>query len=90
MTMALVQAGHAVVAKIGGDSVGPAIGNRHTFVIEALCRKSLVSGLILVSTVATTVASAIASVVVFGRNVGLAGEGIDKIFEFRKDFSRIC
>ena len=51
----------------------------------------------LVATVASTVASslvmiAIASVVIVLviLYVGLAGECIDKIFEFRKDFSRIC
>ena len=84
VTMFVVQAGHTVVTKIGGDSVGPAVSNGHAFVIEALGRMSLIFGLILVATVMSTVASslvmiAIASVVVLVWNVGLAGECIDKI-----------
>ena len=95
--MFLVHAGHTVVAKIGGGSVGPAVSNRDTFVIKALCRKFLISRLVLIATVASTVAStlvviAIASIVVVLVlvHVGLTGECIGEILKFRKDFIRIC
>ena len=62
MTVFLVHAGHAIVAKIGSGSVGPAVGNRHAFVIESLGRKFLISGLLLISTIASSIASSLVAI----------------------------
>ena len=102
MTVFLVHAGHAVVAKIGRGSVGPAVGDTHALIVKSFSRKFVISRLLLISTVASTVASSLVAIVIASVvvvlvvvvvivvvvvvHVGLAGECIDKILEFGKDF----